>query len=209
ARLLRIGRTVRAVAGTGLGEVAFARRRTAGEGRRLEAVRRAGAAAARAGLRDVASTRRRRPADGAPVPGVVDAERATDRAIALVRRAHVAIVRAGRPRRLHGVVRTGRARPGAGLGVVALVRRRAARRARVAWRVLADAARAIAGVGRTDVAVVRARGAVRLERARRGAARPRRPVVGPVVARLLGLENAVAADGQRGHGPAGIGQVVV
>src|SRR5439155_106521 len=110
ARLLRIGRTVRAVAGTGLGEVAFARRRTAGEGRRLEAVRRAGAAAARAGLRDVASTRRRRPADGAPVPGVVDAERATDRAIALVRRAHVAIVRAGGARRRHGVVRTGRAR---------------------------------------------------------------------------------------------------
>src|SRR5207244_391887 len=58
ARLLRIGRTVRAGARTGLGEVAFARRRATGEGRRLEGVVGTRAAAARAGLGDVAATRR-------------------------------------------------------------------------------------------------------------------------------------------------------
>src|SRR5207302_1093864 len=74
ARLLRIGRTVRAGARTGLGEVAFARRRATGEGRRLEGVVGTRAAAARARLGHVAATRRRGAARGPRVARVVDAE---------------------------------------------------------------------------------------------------------------------------------------
>src|SRR5207302_1218864 len=73
ARLLRIGRTVRAGAWTGLRQVAFARRRPTGEGRRLEGVVGTRAAAPRARLGDVTATRRRGAADGARVARVVDA----------------------------------------------------------------------------------------------------------------------------------------
>src|SRR5207248_10869873 len=46
--------------------------------------------------------------------------------------AHVAVVRARRPRGLHRIRRTGGARPGTALGEVAFVGRRPARRPRVA-----------------------------------------------------------------------------
>src|SRR5439155_1010766 len=158
-------RTVRAGARTGLRQVAFARRRPTGERRRLEGIVGTRTAAARARLRDVAATRRRSAADGARVARVVDAEGATDGAVAEIGRADVAVVRARRARRLHGVVRTGRARAGAELGVVALVGGRPARGARVARIVDAERAAdgAVAEVRRADVAVVGARRPRRLD----------------------------------------------
>src|SRR5439155_1443235 len=84
-------------------------------------------------------------------------------AVAGIRGADVAVVRAGRPVRLEGVGRAGGAGAGAGLGEVALARRRTAHDARVARRVRARRARAVAHVGGAHVAVVRAGRPVRLD----------------------------------------------
>src|SRR5205823_4389609 len=85
ARLLRICRAVRAGARTGLGEIAFARRRPTSERRRLESVVGTRAAAARARLGHVAATARGGATRGPRIARVVDAERTADRAIAEVR----------------------------------------------------------------------------------------------------------------------------
>src|SRR5206468_3765522 len=137
-RLHDVCRTGRARPGTGLGEIAFVDRRTAG---------------------------------AAGVARGVHARRGAGGAVALVGRAHVAIVRAGGARRLDRVGRTRRARARTGLGEVALVGCQPTRRARVARRVLTRGARAVAEVRGAGIAVIGARGAVRLERARRRAAR--------------------------------------
>src|SRR5439155_1450607 len=136
--------------------VAFADRRTAHSRRGQEHVGRARGAAPRAGLGDVAGACRR-PAHRAGV------------AVALVGRAHLAVVRARRPRGLHRIRRTGGARPGTALGEVAFVGRRPARRPRVARVVDAQrvAGRAVALVGGAHVAVVRARRPRRLDRVAR------------------------------------------
>src|SRR5439155_271307 len=102
-------------------------RRTGGR-RRLLGVRRAGGAGAGAALGDVALARRRA-AHRARVPRRVLAGGV--RAVAGIRGADVAVVGARGPVRLEGVGRAGGAGAGAGLGHVALPRRRAAHGARV------------------------------------------------------------------------------
>src|SRR5207247_1485479 len=121
-----VGRTVRPIARAALGDVALVGRRTAGAGGESEGVGRGGGGAARARLGAVAPARGGRAADRAGVAGVVDARGRADRAVALVGRAHVAVVRAGCPRRCDGVGRTDRARAGTALGDVAFVDRCAA-----------------------------------------------------------------------------------
>src|SRR5205807_1165825 len=131
-RLHGVARTGGAVARTRLLEVALVGRRATDECRELERVVGARAAAARARLSHVAATARGGAARGPGIARVVDAERTPDGAVAEVRRADVGVVGARGARRLHGVVRTGRARAGTELGVVAFVGRCAARRAGVA-----------------------------------------------------------------------------
>src|SRR5207249_1364653 len=146
--------------------------------------------------------RRRGAAGGPRVARVVDAEGATDRAVALIRRADVAVVRARRARRLHRVVRTGGARAGTELGVVAFVGRRPARGARVARIVHAQGAtdRAVALIRRADVAVVGARrarclhGVVRTGRARAGTELGIVAVVGRRATRGAGVARVVHAE---------------
>src|SRR5436309_2653146 len=77
-------------------------------------------------------------------------------AVALVERAGVGVRRAGGPVRLLGVGRAARARPVAALGHVAFAPDRAADGARIARRVLADGAGAVALVQGAGVAIVRA-----------------------------------------------------
>src|SRR5207245_2036312 len=178
-RLLRVGRTVGRVARAALGDVALPRRYTTGGARGLEEVGRAATATARAGLGDVARAGRRT-ADGPRIARVVDARRGADRAVARVGGADVAVVRARRPGRLDQVGRAARARAGAGLAEVALVRRRTADRARVARRVLAADVRAVARVGGARIAVLRARGPVRLLRVGRTVGRVARAALGDV-----------------------------
>src|SRR5436309_1204279 len=105
------------------------------------------------------------------VPGRVRARRA--RAAAHVGGARVAVGGAGRPTRLVDVGGTGGARARAGLGEVTLRRRRAADRARVAHRVLAVDARAVALVQGAGVAVVGTGRPARLPRTVRGTRRAR------------------------------------
>src|SRR5439155_1367553 len=163
-RLHGVARTGGAVARTRLLEVALVRRRAADERRGLERVVGTRAAAARARLGHVAATARGGAARGPRIARVVDAERTADRAVAQVRRADVAVVAARRARRLHGVVRPGRARAGTELGVVAFVGRCSARRAGVARGMHAcrGAGGAVAEIRRAGVAVIGARRARRL-----------------------------------------------
>src|SRR5439155_1105784 len=150
--------TAAEVIGVGVANGAAAER-----GRGLEGVGGAGAAAARARLGRVADAGRR-PADGPRVARVVNARRRAASTVALVGRAHVAVVRACRPCRLDDVGRAARARAGAQVLDVALVRRRPADRPRVARRVLAGHASAVALVERAGIRVRGARRAVRLLR---------------------------------------------
>src|SRR5439155_1068540 len=201
-RLLRVGRAGRTRPGAILRRVALAARRTAGGRRRLEGVVRARAARSRAELVEVAVACRgaadgpgvaRRVLTGIAraVTGVGGADVAVIRAEGATRRlgtrpaprpVPVAILgrvalaargAAGDEGRLEGVVRARAARPRAGLVDVARSRRGAADRTRIARRVLAGVARAVAGVGRADVAVVgagRARRLLRVHRTRRARA---------------------------------------
>src|SRR5439155_1273513 len=159
--LLGVGRTVGAIARAALGEIAGPRGRTADGARGLEEIGRAAGATARARLGDVAGAGRRA-ADGAGVARVVHARGRADRAVAHVRGADVAVVRARRPGRLDQVGRAARTRAGAGLRQIALVRRRAADGARVPGGVLAGDVSAVAGMGGARVAVAGARGPARL-----------------------------------------------
>jgi len=134
----------------------------AGRAARLEDVRRANGARAVAAFRQVALARRRA-AHRARVPGRVRAGGRAGGAVAHVGGADVAIIRAGRPRRLDGVGRTRRAGARAAVGQVALVGRRAADRG------------------------------ARREAARGRAARARRAVRRPLVAVLARVDDAVAA----------------
>src|SRR5207244_1957383 len=120
-RLLRVARTVRAGARAVLGDVALARRRAAGEGRRLEGVARTRAAAPGAGLGDVAAAARGGTAGGPRVGGVVDAERAPDGAVTEIRRADVAVVGARGAGWLHLVSRARAARTGTSFRQIALI----------------------------------------------------------------------------------------
>src|SRR5439155_490866 len=218
ARLEEVGRAGGAGAGAALRQVALARRRAAHGARvpggmrarraraaahvggahvavvgtrrpaRLEGVGRAGGAGAGAGLGRITGARRR-PAHRAGVPRGMRAGRA--RAVADVSRADVAIVGARGPVRLEGVGRAGGAGAGAGLGDVALARRRPARRARVPRRVRAGggADGAVAHVGGAGVAVVRAGRARRLD----GVGRTRRAGAGTAVGHVA-LVRRRAAD---------------
>src|SRR5439155_25576972 len=116
-----------------------------------EAVGRAGRARAGARLGDVARTRyratRRARVPRRVLAGVV-------RTVALIERAGVAIGGAGRRGRLLRVARANRARARAGFRDVAPTRYRATRRARVAHRVLAGCAGALARVQRAGGTVV-------------------------------------------------------
>src|SRR5205823_2099397 len=94
-------------------------------------------------------------------------------AVALVEGARVAVRGAGRPTRLLDVGGAGGARARAGLGEVTLRRRRAADRARVAHRVLAVDARAVALVQGAGVAVVGTGRPARLPRTVGGTRRAR------------------------------------
>src|SRR5947199_10231715 len=111
-----------------------------------------------AGIRGagVAVVRARR----ARVPDRMRARRA--RAAAHVGGAGIAVVRAGRAVRLETVAGTGGAATGAALGDVTFTSGRATQRARVARRVLAGVADAVALVQRAGVAVGGAGGPVRL-----------------------------------------------
>src|SRR5439155_330544 len=100
----------RAVAG--LGDVADARSRPAHAARRLLGIRRTARARAGAGLDDIAGPRRRA-AHRARVTGRVLARIAA--AVALIERARIAVVGAGRSARLLGIRRTRGAGPRAGL----------------------------------------------------------------------------------------------
>src|SRR5207244_1000033 len=169
----------------------------------------------RAGLRHVALARRR-PAHGAPVAGwmlaagaravagiggagvaVVRARRARvpnrmrarrTRAAAHVGGARIAVVRAARAVRLENVARTGGAASGAALGHVAFAPDRAADGARIARRVLADGAGAVALVQGAGVAIVRA-----------GRARVPRRVLAGVVRAVALVEGARVAVGGAGR----------
>src|SRR5204862_210835 len=199
AGLLRIRGTGGTRARAGLRQVARARRRAAHGARGLEAVGGTGRGGAGAGLRDVTEARRG-PADGPGVAGGVRARGGAGGAVAHVGGADVAVVRAGRPRRLDRVGRAADARPRAGLGQVALVDRRPAHGAGGREPVGgAGAARAGAGLG--HVAGVRGRAALsacRRERAVDVAAGAARPVVGSLVALLAALDGAVSAAGRVG-----------
>src|SRR5438067_13535200 len=94
-------------------------------------------------------------------------------AVALVEGARVAVGGAGRPTRLLAVGRAGGARAGAGLGEVTFGRGRAADRARVARRVLAVDARAVALVQGAGVAIVGTGRPARLPRTVGGTRRAR------------------------------------
>src|SRR5207247_9222528 len=156
-------------------DVAVVRARRPG---RLDGVGRAGGAGPRASVGEVALVDRRA-ALRAGVPRRVWAGRGIEGAVAHVGGAGVAVVRAGRPRRLDGVSRAGGARSRAGLREVALVDRCATHRARVARRVRAErvAGATVARVGGADVAIVRAGCPRRLDGGRAGGARPRAGVV--------------------------------
>src|SRR5439155_1252016 len=96
-------------------------------------------------------------------PGVARRVLASDVAtVALIEGARVAVVSTRRTVRLLGVGRARGARAGAGLGQVALARRGATLRPRVARRMLAERAAPVTGVGGARVAVVRARRSARL-----------------------------------------------
>src|SRR5206468_1496897 len=125
----------------------------AGRGARLEEVVRTRRASAGTGLGHVTLVDRGA-ADGARVARRVLARVAG--AVALVQRAGIGVRRAGRPERLLGVGRARGARARAGLSGVALARGRAAGGARVARRVLAGGARAVALIEGARVAIVRA-----------------------------------------------------
>src|SRR5438876_2594876 len=126
---------------------------------RLFGVGRARGARAGAGLGQVALARR----STAHGPGVARRMLASDvAAVALVEGAWIAVGGTRRTVRLLGVGRTGAARAGAGLGQVALARRGATLRPRVARRMLAERAAPVTGVGGARVAVVRARRSARL-----------------------------------------------
>src|SRR5439155_986070 len=165
ARLLRIGRTVRAGARTGLGEVAFARRR-ATRGARVARI----VDAQRIPRRPVTQVRR---ADVAVVrargPRRLHGVARTGGAVARTRLLEVALVRrrtADERRRLERVVGTRAAAARARLGhVAATARGGAARGPRIARVVDAErtADGAVAQVRRADVAVVAARRARRLD----------------------------------------------
>src|SRR5207247_5054958 len=86
------------------------------------------------------------------------------RAVAGVGRARIAVVGARRRARLLRIGGTRGIRPVAGLGYVAVTRRRPAHRIGVAGRVLAGIAGAVAGVGRARIVVVGARRRARLLR---------------------------------------------
>src|SRR5207249_434992 len=198
-RRVRIGRAIGPGAGAGLLRIALPRGRTAHHGRGLEAVGGTGRGGAGAGLRDVTEARRG-PADGPGVAGRVRARGGAGGAVAHVGGADVAVIRAGRPRRLDGVGRAGGARPHAGLGEVALVDRRPAHRAGGREPVGgADAARAGAGLGHVaDIRGSAALSARGLERAVDVAAGAARPVVRAVIALLGALDAAVPAAGRVG-----------
>src|SRR5437899_5047057 len=153
ARLEEVGRTGGAGAGTSLGHVTLVGCRGAHRARGQEAVGRAGRARARAGLGDVARTRYRA-TRRARVPRRVLAGVA--RTVALIQGAGVGVGGAGRPERLLDVGGAGGARAGAGVGKITLPGGHAAGRARVARRVLAGGAGAVALVQGAGVAVVRA-----------------------------------------------------
>src|SRR5439155_13596969 len=114
-----VGRTCRRRAGAVLRDVAGAGGGPADDRRRLEGIGRAGRARPVARLVDVARACRS-PAHGAGVPGGVLARIA--RAIAGVRRARIAVVRAPGAGAHLGVARAGRARARAVLGGIALPR---------------------------------------------------------------------------------------
>src|SRR5438067_1157804 len=105
------------------------------------------------------------------VPGRMRARRA--RAAAHVGGAGIAVVRTGRAVRLENVAGTGGAASGAALGNVTFGGRRAADRARVARRVLAVDARAVALVQGAGVAVVGTGRPARLPRTVGGTRRAR------------------------------------
>src|SRR5947208_1725681 len=92
--------------------------------------------------------------------------------------AEVAVVRAGRPRRLDAG-RAGGASPRAGVAEVAVVDRCVARRARIPGRMRAGGGTraAVARVGGADVAIIRAGCPRRLDGGRAGGARPSARVV--------------------------------
>src|SRR5947207_1876250 len=144
-----------------------------------DGIGRAGGAGAGAGLGDVAPPGDRCATHRALIAGRVCTGDRADGTVAPVRGADVAVVRAGRPRRLDGVSRAAGAAPRAGLCEVALVDRCATHRARVARRVRAErvAGAAVARVGGADVAIVRAGCPRRLDGGRAGGARPRAGVV--------------------------------
>src|SRR5207245_759939 len=193
ARLALVGRARLAPdARAGLDLVALARRRAADKGARPHHVARAGGAGAGAGLVGIAHVARAVAADRPGVARRVLARVA--RAVAVVGRAGVAVIRAGRARRL---LRVGRAaRPGdagAHLGLVALARRRAADdRARRRGR------RRAGGAGAGAVL----RGVAHVARARvAGRARVARGVLAVIVGPVALVERAgVAVVGARREG---------
>src|SRR5204863_5199584 len=132
----------------------------AGRPARFLGIGRAGRARARTGLGGIALPGRRA-TDRPRVPRRVLAGRA--RSVALVQRADVAIVRAGRSARLQHLGRAGGARARAGLGNVALARRRAADAPGVPGGMRARGARPAADVPRAHAAIVRAGRPARLE----------------------------------------------
>src|SRR5205823_2851894 len=153
---------------TGLCHVALARRRPA-HGAPVAGWMLAAGARAVAGIggAGVAVVRAR----GARVAGRVLAGVAG--AVALVQRAGIGVGGAGGRGRLLGVSWTGGARPGAGLRDVALARTRTADRGRVARRVLAVGAGAVALVEGAGVAVVGTGRPARLPRTVGGTRRAR------------------------------------
>src|SRR6266550_3513169 len=83
-------------------------------------------------------------------------------AVALIEGARVAVVGTRRTVRLLALGRPGAAPAGAGLGQVALARRGATLRPRVARRMLAERAAPVTGVGGARVAVISTRRPARL-----------------------------------------------
>src|SRR5207247_1911763 len=140
-----VSRAVVARAVAGFGHVADARRGSADGARRALAVGRAGRAGAGTGLGRVAGTRRGAAGRAGVASGMLASRSGP---VALVERARIAVVSAGRGSRLHRIRRAGGAGSGAERLHVALAGRRAAHNARRLESIgRALVARALASLG--------------------------------------------------------------
>src|SRR5439155_152663 len=206
-RALGVGRAVRAGSGAHLSGIAVARRRATDREAAQEAIRGAGRARPRARL-DVVAGAPRGTARRARVPCRMLAGVAA--AVALIHATGVPVARARRARRPLAVGRATGARPGAVLVDVARARGGPADGARVARRVLAGVAAAVALVAAARIAVVRARRAGRALRVGRARGRRAGAALGRVAfARRPATHDEARLEHVGGAGGAGPGAVLV